>query len=110
MFSSCPGIIHPYYTVALAPAIGALVGIGAAALWRLRHTWTARVILAGTLLVTAAWTWVLLDRSPGWFPWLRVVIGVAVAVAAAMILAGPAVRAATARGRAALAIAPLRWP
>ena len=27
------GIIHRYYAVALAPAIGALVGIGAATLW-----------------------------------------------------------------------------
>ena len=93
--------------MALAPAIAALAGIGATALWRIRHTWTARVILAGTLLVTAAWAWVLLDRSPGWFPWLKVVIGVAAAAAAAMILAGPALRAATARGRTALAIAPL---
>ncbi len=36
-FSLGQGIIHPYYTVALAPAIGAVVGIGAAALWRRRH-------------------------------------------------------------------------
>ena len=107
VFSYMSGIIHPYYTVALVPAIAALTGIGATALWPLRHTWTARVILAGTLLVTAAWAWVLLDRSPGWLPWLKVVIAVAAAAAAAMILAGPAVRAATARGRTALAIAPL---
>ena len=32
-FSLGQGIIHPYYTVALAPAIGALVGIGATRLW-----------------------------------------------------------------------------
>jgi 4-amino-4-deoxy-L-arabinose transferase-like glycosyltransferase len=102
VFSYMSGIIHPYYSVALVPAIAALTGIGATALWPLRHTWTARIILAGTLLVTATWAWVLLDRSPGWFPWLKVVIGVAAAAAAAMILAGPAVRAAT-----ALAIAPL---
>jgi 4-amino-4-deoxy-L-arabinose transferase-like glycosyltransferase len=107
VFSYMSGIIHPYYTVALVPAIAALTGIGATALWPLRHTWTARIILAGTLLVTATWAWVLLDRSPGWLPWLKVVIGVAAAAAAAMILAGPAVRAATARGRTALAIAPL---
>ena len=107
VFSYMSGIIHPYYSVVLVPAIAALTGIGATALWPLRHTWTARIILAGTLLVTATWAWVLLDRSPGWFPWLKVVIGVAAAAAAAMILAGPAVRAATARGRTALAIAPL---
>jgi len=29
VFSFMAGIIHPYYTIALAPAIGALVGIGA---------------------------------------------------------------------------------
>jgi 4-amino-4-deoxy-L-arabinose transferase-like glycosyltransferase len=34
MFSYAQGIIHPYYTVALAPAIAALVGIGAVACWR----------------------------------------------------------------------------
>ena len=107
VFSYMSGIIHPYYTVALVPAIAALAGIGATALWRIRHTWTARIILAGTLLVTAAWAWVLLDRSPGWFPWLKVAIGVAAAAAAAMILAGPAVRATTSRGRTALVIAPL---
>ena len=30
------GIIHPYYMVALAPAIGALVGVGATSLWQAR--------------------------------------------------------------------------
>ncbi len=64
VFSYMSGIIHPYYTVALAPAIAALAGIGAVMLWRIRHTWAARVTLAGTLLVTAAWAWVLLDGAP----------------------------------------------
>ena len=36
VFSYMNGIIHPYYMVALAPAIGALVGIGAMALWKAR--------------------------------------------------------------------------
>jgi 4-amino-4-deoxy-L-arabinose transferase-like glycosyltransferase len=107
VFSYMSGIIHPYYTVALAPAIAALAGIGAVALWRIRHAWPARVILAGTLLITAAWSWVLLDRSAGWFPWLRVAIAIAAAAAAAVILAGPGLRPATSRGRAALAIAPI---
>ena len=34
VFSYMQGIIHPYYMVALAPAIGALVGVGAIALLR----------------------------------------------------------------------------
>ena len=33
-FSFMAGIIHPYYTVALAPAVGALVGLGVVTLWR----------------------------------------------------------------------------
>ena len=107
VFSFMSGIIHPYYTVALAPAIGALVGIGAAGLWRARRTWPARIVLAGTLLVTAGWAWVLLGRSPGWLPWLRVVIVLAAAAAAGLILAGPALRAVNARGAHALAIAPV---
>ena len=37
VFSFMAGIIHPYYTVALAPAIGALTGIGAVTLWRRRR-------------------------------------------------------------------------
>ena len=89
VFSYMSGIIHPYYTVALAPPIAALAGIGAVALWRIRAAWPARVTLAGTLLITAAWAWVLLDRSASWFPWLRVAIAIAAAAAAAMILAGP---------------------
>ncbi len=100
VFSYMSGIIHPYYTVALAPAIGALIGIGAVALWRIRDRWPARVVLAGTLLVTAGWAWVLLGRSPDWMPWLRVVIGLAGAAAAGLILASRT-------RRAAFAIAPI---
>jgi len=105
VFSYMSGIIHPYYTVALAPAIGALTGIGATGLWRIRHTGFARGILAVALVITGAWAWVLLDRSPTWLPWLRVVIVIAALGAAGLILAGPALRAATVRGRAALAVA-----
>ena len=107
VFSYMSGIIHPYYAVALAPAIAALAGIGAVVLWRIRHTWAARVTLAGALLVSAAWAWVLLDRSPSWLPWLRVAIAIAAAAAAAMILAGPALRGASSRRRSLMAAAPL---
>jgi 4-amino-4-deoxy-L-arabinose transferase-like glycosyltransferase len=105
VFSYMSGIIHPYYTIALAPAIGALVGIGVTGLWRIRRTWFARITLAAALVVTAALAWVLLDRSPSWFPWLRVLIVVAAVGAAGLILAGPALRAGTVRGRTALAAA-----
>ena len=41
IFSFMAGIFHAYYTVALAPAIGALVGIGAVLLWRERRALAA---------------------------------------------------------------------
>ncbi|HVT70811.1 MAG TPA: glycosyltransferase family 39 protein, partial [Trebonia sp.] len=107
VLSFMSGISHTYYVVVLTPAVGALVGIGAAKLWEVRRTWFARVTLAVTLVVTGAWAWVLLGRSPGWFPWLRVVIAVAAVGASALLLAGPALRARTALGRTALAAAPV---
>jgi 4-amino-4-deoxy-L-arabinose transferase-like glycosyltransferase len=91
VFSYMSGIIHPYYAVALAPAIGALTGIAAVTLWRIiRDRMAARLTLTAMLAVTAAWAWVLLGRSPGWYPWLRVVVVVlAVLGAAGFIMSGP---------------------
>jgi 4-amino-4-deoxy-L-arabinose transferase-like glycosyltransferase len=80
------GIIHPYYTVALAPAIGALVGIGATSMWARRDEIAARAVLAATLAVTTVWSYVLLDRSPDWHPWLREAVLVAGLLGAAALL------------------------
>jgi 4-amino-4-deoxy-L-arabinose transferase-like glycosyltransferase len=107
VLSYMSGTTHSYYSVALAPPIAALVGIGSFGLWRIRHTWFARVAMAVALAVTAAWAWVLLGRSPGWFPWLRVTIVVAAAGAVGLILAGPVLRTATARSRMLLAAVPM---
>ncbi len=72
--SFAQGIIHEYYTVALAPAIGALVAIGGATLWRLRESTVARIVLAFTVAGTSVWAAVLLSRSADWYPWLRFVV------------------------------------
>ena len=55
-FSLGQGIIHPYYSVALAPAIGALVGMGAVVLWQRRANLAARLFMAATVLVTVWWS------------------------------------------------------
>src|SRR5919204_380065 len=72
VFSFSLGIIHPYYTVALAPAIGALVGMGAGFLWERRSETSARVALSAAVVVSAVWSYMLLSRSPEFVPMLRV--------------------------------------
>jgi 4-amino-4-deoxy-L-arabinose transferase-like glycosyltransferase len=89
VFSYMSGIIHPYYMVALAPGIGALVGIGALTLWEKRLSWAGRSVAAATVLVTAVWSYILLDRTPDWLPWLRWVVLVAGVLSAVALLAGP---------------------
>ena len=74
VLSFAGGIIHTYYTVELAPAIAALVAIGAVTLWRAREQRAARVALAAGALVTGIWGWTLLDRSSSWHPWVRYVV------------------------------------
>jgi len=70
-FSLMAGIFHAYYTVALAPAIAALVGIGTALLWERRAELWSLAVLAGVTLATSGWAFVLLGRSTDWLPWLR---------------------------------------
>jgi 4-amino-4-deoxy-L-arabinose transferase-like glycosyltransferase len=105
VLSYMSGTTHSYYSIALAPPIGALTGIGAVGLWRIRHTWFARAAMAVALLATGAWAWVLLGRSPGWYPWLRVLILICAAGATVAILAGSAWRGIAARWRTVLAVA-----
>ncbi len=89
VFSFMSGIVHPYYTVALAPAVAALVGIGATLLWQNRSLPPAATALAGTVLVTSVLACVLLTRAEGWLPWLRAVIAIGgVATATLLLVAG----------------------
>ena len=71
VFSFANGILHPYYTVALAPAIGGGLAIGTTLLWRRRADLRAATTLAGMVAITAALAYVLLQRNSLWIPWLR---------------------------------------
>lgn len=82
VFSHMQGIFHAYYTVALAPAIGALVGMGCHELWRRRNGLLASGLLAALVAGTAVWAYVLLGRSSDFLPWLRIVILIGGCVAA----------------------------
>ncbi|GAT11740.1 glycosyltransferase family 39 protein [Mycolicibacterium novocastrense] len=88
VFSFMDGIIHPYYTVALAPAVAALVGLAASELWRGKEFLASRMVLGVMSAVTGVWVFILLDRTPQWWPALRWVVLVVSVVAAAMMVVG----------------------
>ncbi|MFF0501305.1 ArnT family glycosyltransferase [Nocardia aobensis] len=86
IFSFASGILHPYYTVALAPAVAGSVAIGAWQLWSRRDDLRATAVLSGTLVVTTVLACILLARTGEWNPWLRPVIAVVGVGAAALLL------------------------
>jgi 4-amino-4-deoxy-L-arabinose transferase-like glycosyltransferase len=86
LFSFGKGIIHPYYSIALGPAIGAVVGVAAVTLWSHRSVY-AQYVLTAVFALTVVWSYVLLDRTPTWHPWLRAGLAISgFAVLAAMML------------------------
>lgn len=84
-FSFMAGIFHAYYTVALAPAIAALVGIGVSILWDKRSSPLATLGAAFVIAMTAAMSFVLLDRSATFMPWLKYAVAI-VGVGSAFLL------------------------
>ncbi|WP_260235560.1 glycosyltransferase family 39 protein [Curtobacterium sp. PhB172] len=88
VFSYMSGTIHPYYTVALAPAIAGLVGTGGALLWHARERFLGRIGLAAMIGSTAFWGWCLLNENPTWLPWLRWVMLAGGLLSAALIVIG----------------------
>jgi 4-amino-4-deoxy-L-arabinose transferase-like glycosyltransferase len=94
IFSYMSGIIHEYYTVAIAPPIAALVAIAAVELWRERHRAAARAALSLLVATTGVWAFVLLGRDSSWLPFLRwVLLAAALTIAAVLLTALYRVRA-----------------
>ena len=88
VFSYMNGIIHGYYTVALAPAIGAVIGIGAAALWRKRADPMALAGLSGAVALAALQAYLLLTS---WSSTLAIAVLILGFVAAAGFFFSPKV-------------------
>ena len=83
VFSFMGGMAHPYYTVALAPAVAALVGIGAVWAWQRRSSWDGRCGLAAMIVLAAVTSVNLLYRNAfgsAWLHWLIVVLALVSAV------------------------------
>ncbi|MEQ0560807.1 glycosyltransferase family 39 protein [Amycolatopsis sp. NEAU-NG30] len=103
VFSYMGGIIHPYYTVALAPPIAALVGTAAVQLWRLRSRPLAAGLLSGGAAVTAVTAYLLLSRS-SWQPWLAPTVLVGGLLAAVALFFAPHLTRWAATATAAFAL------
>ena len=88
VFSFMDGTVHPYYTVALAPAIAAVVGMAVAELWRRRESRWSRLTAATMLAATGGWAFALLGRTPDWLPALRWVVLVGSLVTAVALVFG----------------------
>jgi 4-amino-4-deoxy-L-arabinose transferase-like glycosyltransferase len=102
-FSFGQGIIHPYYSVALAPAVGALVGIGGALAWQRRDSLATRVVLGATIGVTAWWGWSLLGRSD-WNAFLAPAVLAVGMVTAVLVIGAPTLRGKAGASLAAVAL------
>jgi 4-amino-4-deoxy-L-arabinose transferase-like glycosyltransferase len=88
-FSLMAGIYHAYYTIALAPAVAALVAMGAKEAWEHKDSAFAAIGLAAAMTATSVWGFVLLSRSTTWNSWLRVlVLAIGMAAAFGFLLAG----------------------
>ncbi|CAN5517103.1 hypothetical protein BH10ACT8_BH10ACT8_05460 [soil metagenome] len=106
VFSYMEGTIHPYYTVALAPAIAGLTAITTTLIWRNRMSLVAQLTGVTMLLSTGFWTYHLLATNPNWFPLLRyLAIGVAVFGSLMLLMARHVRRSVLVAGVAAAAIA-----
>ncbi|WP_427887844.1 glycosyltransferase family 39 protein [Kribbella sp. GL6] len=101
VFSYMQGIIHPYYMIALAPAFAAVIGGAMSILWRRRAEWLPRATLAGGALLTAGWSFHLLDATPTWQPWLRWVVLITGVLAAGLIMLLPELKLHRAAARRA---------
>ncbi len=110
VFSFMGGIFHPYYTVALAPYIGGLVGIGAGLLRQRRTVLAWRIVAAAVVGLSGAWAFVLLSEASSWQPWIRWVVLAATLVGAVLVLLPPGPRLLSGVTVAAVLVAALLGP
>ncbi|WP_029117240.1 glycosyltransferase family 39 protein [Mycobacterium sp. URHB0044] len=86
VLSYMQGMIHPYYSLSIAPAVAAMFAIGVGQMWARRESWWCRIGLATTLLGTGLWSWWVLERNADWLPGLKWAVLVLTVVASLALL------------------------
>jgi 4-amino-4-deoxy-L-arabinose transferase-like glycosyltransferase len=111
VFSFMAGIFHQYYTIALAPYMAAVIGMGTGILWEKRSGIWASLTLAAASVAAAAWGYVLLNRTPDHLPWLKwlVLVG-GLAGALGLVFAGRLPRRLALAAAAVSVVAALAGP
>ncbi|XOQ45382.1 MAG: PMT-2 domain-containing protein [Clostridium sp.] len=118
-YFSVSRFFHPYYISVMAPYLAALVGIGAAELWKLYHReGFSAYLLPTAIVVTASVQAAMLQAYHGYSEILIPLICLASGIPAAILmfsrirhknLSGKSARICTAIGLAGLLIAPAVW-
>ncbi|MEV6228268.1 glycosyltransferase family 39 protein [Saccharopolyspora shandongensis] len=116
MLSFAQGIMHPYYTTMLAPAVGAVVGAGVVRFWRWYREphGKAWLLLPVGVAITVAWAMAIVARDLSWHAWAGyAAVGLGV-LALVVLLVGRRGKAALARtglvlGLAAALAVPTAW-
>jgi 4-amino-4-deoxy-L-arabinose transferase-like glycosyltransferase len=104
IFSLGRGIIHPYYSIALAPPIAALVAMGCSSLWAQRSEHRARVVLAAMVAVTIGCADLLVSEASAGGAGRQVAVVLVILMLAGAILAGPRLRPRARRLTTALTV------
>ncbi|MFI1488600.1 ArnT family glycosyltransferase [Streptomyces sp. NPDC020747] len=111
VFSHQKGVFHPYYTTLMAPAIAALVGVGA--VWAFQkyreREGLGRFVLPAGVALSAAWAWVLISRHTSWHGWLRYAVVIVALVAILALVLRKVPKAGIALALGAVLLAPAVW-
>lgn len=73
-FSIISGIFHSYYAIMLAPALGAMVGIGFSQLWSWKNTKWAAIVLTVSAVLTIGYQFFSANQY-GEFSWWLLTVG-----------------------------------
>ncbi|MEV0086318.1 glycosyltransferase family 39 protein [Saccharopolyspora sp. NPDC050642] len=115
MFSFAQGIMHPYYTTMLAPAVGAIVGAGVVRFWRWyrQPQGKAWLLLPVGVAITVAWAVAIVARDLSWHAWAGLAaVGLGVLALVVLVIGrrGKALaRTGLALGLAAALAVPTAW-